>query len=114
MSLREELERRNAGLPPRCMVISDNTPTLTVHLANGDSWAGPWSRFIRCWHRGEVLSLLFADDEVVVHGQNLASVFKDAAQMKIELLRTMPANYRQVVEARETFIREIEVRPVKL
>ena len=113
MSLREELERRNAGLPPRCAVISENTPTLIVQLANGESWAGAWSRFIRCWHRGEELSLLFADDEIVVRGQNLASVFKDAAQMRIELLRTIPITYQPAADARESFIREIEVRPVK-
>jgi len=116
MTLGERNRRRLAGiLTPPCVDTSERSPTqaLSFSLPDGETVGLMWSRFVSVRLRGDVLTLKFVDDEVVVHGQNLSSVFKDALSLSIDYLRTIPATYRPVLGDNEPIITEIEVRPVK-
>jgi hypothetical protein len=112
ISIPDEMRRKAAGLPAPCMEIETYTQphTLSVILPSGDSWTIPWSRFARAHHHGEEVTLLFSDAKVVISGQNLKDVMAEAAQMRIDYLRTMPDTYRPVLPAEEPFISKIEVQ----
>ncbi len=116
MTLGERNRRRLAGIQtPPCVDTSERSPTqaLSFSISDGETIGLMWSRFVSVRLRGDVLTLKFAEDEVVVHGQNLSSVFKDALSQRIDCLRTIPATYRPVLGDSEPIITEIEVRPVK-
>ena len=112
ISIREQMERRNAGLPPPCVETSNTSPTLSVYLPDGQTWILAWSRFSHAHLRGEELILVFSDHEVEIRGQNLAHIMRDIATLHLECVRTIPVNYRPAVNDREPFINEIEVLPV--
>ena len=111
MTFRERFERRNAGLPAPCVETSERTPqTLSIHLSDGEVWVFPWSRFSHAHLRGEELKVVFADNEIVIRGQNLAGVAKEFAELGVEIIRTMAQQYRPLIPISEPFIVEIKVR----
>jgi len=110
MTLREQMDRKTAGLPPPCVETEKEPLTLSVHLADGETWIFPWSRFSHACVRGEELKVVFSEQEVVVRGQNLVCVLKHVSTFSVEILRTMAAQYRSLVPVTEPFIVEIEVR----
>lgn len=112
MSLKEQLERRMAGMPPPCVETGATPLTVLVYLSTGETWVFPWSRYNQAHLRGETLTLAFADQEIVIHGQNLERVAKDVAGLSVEILRTISPQYRPLVPANEPFITEIDVRKV--
>jgi hypothetical protein len=109
----EKMRRKEAGLPPPCMEFSERPSTLAVYPTDGEKVGLSWSRFVSVRLRGDAITLKFVEDEVVVHGHNLSSVFEFALRLGIECLRTIPATYRPVLDDSEVVITEIEVRPVK-
>lgn len=111
MTLHELAKRRAAGLPPPCVDMTENSAALTVHLADGAVWVLPWSRFCHACVVGEELTLTFSDVEVMVRGQNLGAVTKNVATLNIDVLRTLPEQYRPVIPHSEPFISEIDVTP---
>lgn len=114
MSLKEQLERRMAGLPSPCVEIGQTPLTISVHIANGETWVLPWSRFSHARLRGDELTIGFADEEIIIHGQNLGCVLKHVSSFNLETLRTMAARYRPLVPGTEPFISEIELRKERL
>jgi len=91
------------------VVTSIRPPTLSVYLPNGEMWALAWARFDRAHLNGEELTLVFADDVVLIRGQNLARVMEDVIGLRVECLRTIPATHGPAVNAREAFIIEIKI-----
>jgi hypothetical protein len=112
MTLKEHVERRKAELPPSCVNTTERPPTLSVELPDGERWIIAWSRFSYAHFCGEELTLSFTDYEVTIRGDNLLPVINAAAGLRLECLRTILSSYRSVMDARDTFIREIEVRPL--
>lgn len=110
MTLQEQMNRRNAGLPPPCVETETTPLAVAVHLAAGETWIFVWSHFSHARLIGETLTLVFADGEIVLRGQNLTRVAKDVASLSVKILRTMAPEYRPLVPDAEPFIREIEVR----
>lgn len=114
MKLGEHLARLNAGLPPPCVVVaaSGRPTSLSIYLPNGETWIVPWTRFSRARFSDEELTLEFADDEIVVRGQNLAEMLKDVAGLRVESLRMIEPNYRALLDSRAPCISELEFRAV--
>lgn len=110
MNLKEHIERRKAELPPSCVQTAEQSPMLSVELPNGEIWTLAWSRFDHAHLSGEKLTLTFTDYEIIVRGDNLFPVIKAAVGLRLECLRAISPTYRPVMDARDTFIREIEVR----
>jgi hypothetical protein len=110
MSLKEQFERRLAGLPPPCLETGPKPLTLSIYLAGGETWVLPWSRFSHARLSGETLTATFADQEIVIHGQNLCQVAKAISNLGVEILRTMAPQYRPLVPNTEAFISAIEIR----
>ncbi len=111
MTLREQMNRQAAGLPPPCIEVADKEAlTLTVHLADGEMWMFAWSRFSHAHLGGEELTIVFGDQEIVLRGQNLSGVAKKIAELRVEILRTMPDQYRILTPVTESFISAIDIR----
>ena len=113
MTLREQMDRQAAGLPPPCVEGEKEALTLTVYLAGGETWVFAWSRFSHGHLRGEELIVVFADQEIVLRGQNLAPVAKRIGEFRIEILRTVGAQYRVLIPPTEPFVSAIEVRAAR-
>ena len=113
MSPNELAKRRHAGLPPPCVETAQGAVAMSVQLADGELWVLPWSRFCHARLAGEEMTLAFGEVDIVLRGQNLAAVAKDAVTLSIEALRTLPAQYRPIIPATEAFISEMEVIPSK-
>jgi hypothetical protein len=113
MSLREEIERRKAGLPPPCVSISKSPQTLSVRLANGDRWSLDWARYVqaRLGSGEDELTLVFAESEVVVRGRHLAVIMDSVDVREVERLRELPADYSGLSDEREPFITSLELHP---
>ena len=109
MTLREQMDRQAAGLPPPCVEGEREPLTLTVHLADGEMWVFAWSRFSHAHLCGEELTIVFADQDIVLRGQNLAVVAKKIGELRIEILRTVGTQYRALIPPTEPFINAIEV-----
>jgi hypothetical protein len=110
MKLKEYVERRKAELPPECFETSDRPPMLSVELPYGEMWMIAWSHFSHAHFRGEELTLSFTSHEIIIRGDNLLPVVKAAAGLRLECIRAISPAYRPVMDAGDTFIREIEVR----
>ena len=111
MKLNEYVERRKAELPPSYGETADRPPVLSVELPYGEMWMIAWSHFSHAHLCGEELALSFIDHEIIIRGDNLLPVMMAAAGLRLECLRTISPSYRSVMDARETFIHEIEVLP---
>jgi len=109
MTLREQMDRQAAGLPPPCVEGEKEPLTLTVYLPDGETWVLAWSRFSHARLRGEELTIVFADLRVVIHGQNLAPFAKQIQELCVETLRTIGPQYRALIPPTEPFISAIEV-----
>jgi len=110
MTLREQMDRQAAGLPPPCVEGEKEALTLTAHLPDGETWVFAWSRFSHARLHGEELTIVFADQEIVVRGQNLSSVVRKIAEHRIEIMRGLAIDFRLLVPATEPVITAIEIR----
>lgn len=110
MTLREQLDRQAAGLPPPCVEGDKEALALTVHLADGEIWVFAWSRFSHACMRGEQLTIVFGDQEIFLRGQNLLPIAKKISAFNVEILRTVEPSYRALIPPAESFISAIEVR----
>ena len=112
MSLREEIERRHAGLPPPCVSTSKSPQSLSVRPANGERWSLDWARFVqaRLGSGEDELTLIFAESEVVVHGRHLAIIMDSVDAREVERLREYPPEYQALADTMEPVITTLDVR----
>ena len=114
MSLKEQFDAKNAGLPPPCVETDTQTQTIVVYPSANESWVFPWARFGWASLRGGELRMIFSDREVVVQGKNLERVVQQVREFHVEILRTVHEHFRPLLKDTEPVVVSIEVRAVKI
>jgi hypothetical protein len=110
MSLKEQFDAKNAGLPPPCMETDTQTQTIVVYPSADESWVFPWARFGWASLGDGELRMVFSDREVVVRGKNLEQVVQQVREFHVEILRTVDDHFRPLLRDSEATITSIEVR----
>lgn len=115
-TLRQALDLRRGGETEAshpCHSAKAQVAALLVVTSAASQWVLPWMHFLNGHHAvgrdGETLKLVFARHEVVLHGDRLGPLAVEAANLRLERVRVVPADYREA-DATEPFIRQIEVR----
>ncbi|HVU36233.1 MAG TPA: hypothetical protein VHE61_22540 [Opitutaceae bacterium] len=114
MSLREQFDAKNAGLPPPCVETDTQTQTIVVYPSADESWVFPWARFGCASLRSQELKMTFGDREIIVRGKNLERVFQHVREFHVEILRTIDEHFRPLLKESEPAVTSIEVRTVKV
>ena len=116
-TLKESLIHRRIGESASdggCYSTEASVPALSIHAGSGELWVLPWSHFVSARHtgdgNGERLTLLFANHEVELHGNRLASLVPEIAGFRLDSLRSLPAKYEPQGNASEPFIERLSVR----
>jgi hypothetical protein len=113
MSLREQFDAKNSGLPPPCMETATQTNTIVVYPSADESWVFPWARFGCANLRADELNMTFSDREVVVRGRNLERVFQQVREFHVEILRTVDQHFLPLLQDSDPAVTSIEVRAAK-
>ncbi len=115
-TLKQTLNARRAEEPEAghiCYATKPQCSSLVLECTSGERWVLPWVHFVFGRHvadkGGERLVLTFASHEVIVHGRQLAQLADEAANLRLEVLRELPARY-QAASAVEPFIEKIDLR----
>lgn len=114
MSLREQFDAKNAGLPPPCVETASQTQTIVVYPSADESWIFPWARFGWASLRGGELKMIFSDREVVVRGKNLELVLQQVREFHVEILRTVEEHFQPLLKGSDPVVTSIEVRTVEM
>lgn len=86
-----------------------STATLSIDLANGESWGFAWARFCRFHFDCHTLVLTFAEHQIEIHGRNLPKLLGDIRQFHLEMLRELPPDYQALTDPAEPFVSEIKI-----
>ena len=115
-SLREAIAKRK-GEPIRC-VETDCRPVamVTFYPWQAKEWALPWSRLdalsICDEEESERVELFFPHHHVIMIGDNLRNILDKIRTFQVLFLRNLPASHRPTFTPRETFITQLDVRPL--
>lgn len=115
-SLREAIAKRK-GEPIRC-VETDCRPVamVTFYPWQAKEWALPWSRLdalsIYDEEASERVELFFPHHHVIMIGDNLRDILDKIRTFQVLFLRSLPASHRPSFTPRETFISQLDVRPL--
>jgi hypothetical protein len=94
----------------RCYTGGHSTATLAIELANGESLGFAWARFSRYHLDCDKLVLKFGEDQIEIHGRNLAKLLGDIRQFHLEMLRELPPEYRALADPGEPFVEKIAIQ----
>jgi len=113
MSLHQQVDvLRRIDPRYRCYTGGHSTATLSIELANGESWGFAWGRFSRYHFDRDKLVLTFTEYQIEIHGRNLPKLLRDIRQFQLELLRELPLDYQALADPTEPFVETIEIRLV--
>jgi hypothetical protein len=93
----------------RCYTGGHSTASLSIDLANGESWGFAWARFSHFHFDCDTLVLTFAEHQIAIHGRNLPKLFGDIRQFHLEMLRELPPDYRALADPAEPFVERITI-----
>ncbi len=113
MSLKEQFDAKNAGLPPPCVETDTQTQTIVVFPSTDESWVFPWARFGWANLRSGELKMIFSDQEIVVRGKNLETVLQKIREFRVEIIRTVAEHFWPLLKDSDVVISSIEVRHSK-
>ena len=94
----------------RCYSGGHSTATLSIDLANGESWGFAWARFCRFHFDRHTLVLTFTEHQIEIHGRNLPKLLGDIRQFHLEMLRELPPDYHALADPTEPFVESITIQ----
>ena len=119
-TLKESLIHRRVGesssAAGACYSADDSVPALLIYAGSGEHWVLPWSHFVSARHLcdgdREQVTLRFANHEVELQGERLASLLPEIARFHLGWLRCLPAKYEPQCNGSEPFIERLSVTPI--
>lgn len=114
--LDERLAEEAASVAHSCYSTKSPAATLAVDVSADERWMLPWQHFIYGRHcigedHTERVILTFVAQEVRISGFNLGELAEEAANLRLERVRTVPGKYIRGAGA-GPFIEHVTVQAV--